>query len=54
VRDPTAAMQIYNSNGEANQRFRLRLISDSAAVNNRDRDRDSGRSAADLARAVDD
>lgn len=36
-------MQIYNSNGEANQRFRLRLISDSNSNNaggyGRDRDR---------------
>lgn len=34
-------MQIYNSNGEANQRFRLRLINDTGAGGyNRDRDRD--------------
>lgn len=34
-------MQVYNSNGEANQRFRLRLISDAGAGGgfNRDRDR---------------
>lgn len=41
-------MQIYNSNGEANQRFRLRLIGESDRYSGRDRyDRNSGRDSYD-------